>query len=103
MIGYNLLLDAPLDLPHLTALNPGALIINNGWERARDLKHALPNTLVIYRQWPDDNIHLRLSPQAWVDAHADDADEVLVAERSGQNRITLVDWLEGFIAHRDEP
>lgn len=70
MLGYNLLLDAPLDLPHLTTLNPGALVVVNGWERARDLKRALPNTLVIYRQWPDDNIHQRLSPQAWVDAHA---------------------------------
>jgi hypothetical protein len=42
--------------------------------------------------------------QAWVDDHADWADEVLAAERArgGGARRTLIDWLEGFIAHRDE-
>jgi hypothetical protein len=40
----------------------------------------------------------------WVDDHAADADEVLAAEnaRGGDARSTLVTWLEGFIAHRDE-
>ena len=41
--------------------------------------------------------------QEWVDDHADMADEVLTAELSRPSpRITLVDWLEGFIAHRDD-
>lgn len=42
--------------------------------------------------------------QAWVDAHEDMAEEVLAAEqgRGAQARVTLVDWLQGFVSHRDE-
>lgn len=40
--------------------------------------------------------------QAWVDAHPEFADEVLEIEQREQNRATLLDWLRGFIAHRDE-
>jgi hypothetical protein len=42
--------------------------------------------------------------QEWVDDHADQADEVLDAEqaRGDAARVTLVRWLEGFIAHRDD-
>lgn len=54
----------------MQALQPGALVVVNGWERARDLKQLLPNTAVIYRHWPDNNIHRRMTPQQWVDAHA---------------------------------
>jgi hypothetical protein len=40
----------------------------------------------------------------WVDQHADQADEVLDAERSRPSpRTTLVDWLEGFIESHDGP
>lgn len=40
----------------------------------------------------------------WVDDNASEADEVLAAEqaRGGDARATLITWLEGFIAHRDE-
>lgn len=40
----------------------------------------------------------------WTDDHPDRADEVLAAERARGDsaRATLLDWLEGFIAHRDE-
>ena len=43
--------------------------------------------------------------QAYVDAHPAIADEVLAAEtaRGTNARVTLLDWLRGFIAHRDEP
>jgi len=42
--------------------------------------------------------------QEWTDDHADLADEVLAVEeaRGELSRVTLVDWLRGFIAHRDE-
>jgi ABC-type nitrate/sulfonate/bicarbonate transport system substrate-binding protein len=42
--------------------------------------------------------------QAWVDDHPDDADEVLAVEdsRGDAARVTLLRWLEGFIAHRDD-
>jgi hypothetical protein len=42
--------------------------------------------------------------KTWIDDHADQADEVLSAEeaRGDDARTTLVTWLQGFIAHRDE-
>ena len=42
--------------------------------------------------------------EAWVDDHPEFADEVLAIEeaRGDAARSTLVDWLHGFIAHRDE-
>lgn len=41
--------------------------------------------------------------QAWVDDHADEADEVLALEEAREHpRVTLLDWLRGFIAHRDD-
>ena len=41
----------------------------------------------------------------WVDENDDLADEVLAAEtlRGSQARATLITWLEGFIASRDDP
>jgi hypothetical protein len=40
----------------------------------------------------------------WVDNHPDAADEVLAAEtgRGSAARSTLISWLQGFIAHRDD-
>lgn len=41
--------------------------------------------------------------EAWVDAHPDMADELLANERARTTpRVTLIDWLEGFISHRDD-
>ncbi len=41
--------------------------------------------------------------EAWVDAHPEMADELLASEQSRMTpRITLVDWLQGFISHRDD-
>src|SRR5215210_6681368 len=41
-LGYNLLQDGSTDLGYLQRLKPGALVVVNQWERARDLKRALP-------------------------------------------------------------
>ena len=41
--------------------------------------------------------------QLWVDDHPELADEVLAAEEAEPTpRVSLVDWLQGFISHRDE-
>jgi len=42
--------------------------------------------------------------EEWVDNHPDAADEVLAAEtgRGSAARSTLISWLQGFIAHRDD-
>jgi hypothetical protein len=41
--------------------------------------------------------------RAWVDDHPEEADEVLAEEQAREHpRVTLIDWLQGFIAHRDD-
>jgi IPT/TIG domain len=41
--------------------------------------------------------------EAWVDDHPELADEVLAHEQARSTpRVTLIDWLQGFISHRDE-
>lgn len=41
--------------------------------------------------------------ESWVDQNPDLADEVLAAEQARETpRVTLVDWLQGFISHRDD-
>ena len=46
--------------------------------------------------------HTVAEVQAWVDDNPDMADEILSLEEHDRARITLIDWLMGFIAHRDE-
>lgn len=41
--------------------------------------------------------------ETWVDANPDQADELLAKEQARSTpRTTLVNWLQGFISHRDE-
>lgn len=96
MIGYNLLLDAAIDEAHLRALQPGALVVVSSWDRARAIKELLPETSVSYRHWPDDNIHRRMTPQQWVDAHAQFAEAGVIVQADNEpatdNLPQLAQW-----------
>src|SRR5690606_29434416 len=54
------------------------------FERAKRLKRGLPETIVIFRKWPDDNIHMRMTPQRWVDEHAKYAVDGLVIQAGNE-------------------
>jgi hypothetical protein len=45
--------------------------------------------------------HTIAEVEEYVDANPEQADEVLAAEQDGQARVTLINWLQGFISDRD--
>lgn len=61
--------DRDFLLQHLVKLQPPAVLIMDAAGFARDVKAALPNTIVIHRSWGakgDDDIHKQLNPEQWV-------------------------------------
>lgn len=63
---------------HLMKLQPSAVLVLDGLGLAQEIKAALPNTLVIHRNYGitngDEDLHKRLSPQAWLDLRGKEAD-----------------------------
>ncbi|MBZ0274616.1 MAG: hypothetical protein K8I60_00645, partial [Anaerolineae bacterium] len=56
-------------LQHLQKLNPPAVLVMDAAGFAKEVKAALPNTIVIHRSWGtrgDDDIHKQLTPEQWV-------------------------------------
>lgn len=58
--------NKPRLLAHLRALTPAWVLIMDNLDLAREIKTALPVTNVIFRAWPDDDVHRRISAQDWV-------------------------------------
>jgi hypothetical protein len=53
-------------LQHIQKVQPRAILILDDIDLCKVVKGLLPNTIVIHRQWPDDDIHLRMSPADWI-------------------------------------
>lgn len=53
-------------LSHLQVIKPKAVVVMNGIALARVIKSQNPATMVIHREWPDDDIYLRKSPAQWI-------------------------------------
>ena len=69
--------DRDFLLKHLVKLQPPAVLIMDAAGFARDVKAALPNTIVIHRSWGakgDDDIHKQLNPQQWVEQKRKEVD-----------------------------
>ena len=66
------------------------------WTGAGEAPEGDPDT--------DPAAHTIAAVKSWVDDNPDRADEVLTRERARGDsaRSSLLDWLEGFIEHRDE-
>lgn len=101
-ISYNVhaqrLLDHNLFFDHLERLQPAALLIMDALGLAREIKSALPDTLVIHRNWGvtqgDDSIFSRISPQQWLDLRAGEVSGGITLHTScepgwGQD---VIDW-----------
>lgn len=54
-------------LDHLRDLQPRVLLIMMDSGRAMRYQEALPDTLIIGREWPDDGIEERIGAREWVD------------------------------------
>lgn len=80
-ISYNVhaqrLLDHNYFMDHIDRLQPAALFIMDALGLAREIKSALPNTMVIHRNWGvtqgDDAVFAKVSPQQWLDLRAGEA------------------------------
>jgi hypothetical protein len=63
---------------HLLKIQPAAVLAMDGLGLAQEIKAALPNTLVIHRNYGitngDDDIHKRVSPEKWLDLRAKESD-----------------------------
>ena len=53
-------------LSHLKIIKPKAVVVMDGLALARIIKSQNPETIVIHREWPDDDIYLRQSPTQWL-------------------------------------
>lgn len=69
-ISYNIhaqgLRNTDVLLKHLKIINPKAVVVMDGLALARIIKSQNPETMVIHREWPDDDIYLRVSPAQWL-------------------------------------
>jgi len=80
-ITYNVhaqrLLDKNYFMDHIERLQPVALFIMDALGLAREIKSALPDTMVIHRNWGvtqgDDAVFSKVSPQQWLDLRAGEA------------------------------
>ena len=74
-ITYNVhaqqLLDKNYFMSHVERLQPAALFIMDALGLAREVKAALPKTMVVHRNWGvtqgDDAVFAKVSPQRWLD------------------------------------
>jgi len=90
-----------------TVVGAKAVHVNNddpnipGHEASNSLTYTV--TATVEEDPVSDPSHFTIADiEAWVDAHADKADEVLAAEEAQASpRVTLISWLQGFISDRD--
>jgi len=92
-ITYNVhaqrLLDKMTFMEHIERLQPTALFIMDGLGLAREVKAALPETMVIHRNWGvtqgDDAVFAKVSPQQWLDLRAGEAAGGIVEDPGSQD------------------
>lgn len=101
-ITYNVhaqqLLNHDVFMQHIQRLQPAALFVMDALGLAREVKAALPNTMVIHRNWGvtggDDNVFAKVSPQQWLDLRSAEAQGGIALHTScepgwGQD---VIDW-----------
>lgn len=80
---YNILAEGMNDtersalLAHLIKIKPGLVVVIDRLSYALAIKQALPQTAVVFRRYHpsnaggDDNVHLKLTPQQWLESYGD--------------------------------
>jgi hypothetical protein len=79
---------------HLQKIKPAAVLVMDGVGLAQEIKSLLPDTLVISRIYPDDDIHNRTSPEQWLDQRAPQAAGGIYQYTSNEAGFSpaLIDW-----------
>lgn len=70
--------DTPRLKRHLQKINPSTVLVLDGLGLAQEIKAMLPDCIVIHRNYGvtkgDDNLQKRISPEAWLDLRAKEAE-----------------------------
>ncbi|MBI1279617.1 MAG: hypothetical protein GC179_15930 [Anaerolineaceae bacterium] len=101
-ITYNVhaqqLLNHDVFMQHIERIQPTALFVMDALGLAREIKSALPKTMVIHRNWGvtggDDAVFAKVSPQQWLDLRSAEAAGGIMLHTScepgwGQD---VIDW-----------
>lgn len=97
-ISYNIhaqfVTDTPKLMAHLGKLKPAAVLVMDGLGLAQELKAALPDTLVISRIYPDEDVQNRKSPADWLKERAAQAEGGIFQYTSNEAGFSpnLIDW-----------
>lgn len=81
-ISYNIhaqvIKDATRLKQHLLKINPTVVLFLDGLGAAKETKAALPNTIVIHRNYGvtngDDDVHIKITPQRWMELRAKESE-----------------------------
>jgi hypothetical protein len=97
LFGYNNLSipDKGLYKVHIRKLKPAAsLFYNNELDFAREIKAEFPAMAVIYRNWPDQDVHKKWTPAQWLDHRADEARGNLMLYTTNESGCdqAIIDW-----------
>jgi hypothetical protein len=109
-ISYNIHAQRVLEhdrlIKHLEKIKPTAVLVMDGLGLAREIKSLLPDTTVISRIYPDDDVQNRISPEQWFDHRAKETEGGIYAYTSNEAGFgpKLIEWhlrlLEMAIQHR---
>lgn len=95
--GYNCLSipDKGAFLSHIRRLQPRSLLFyNSELDFARQVKAEFPDMVVIYRHWPDAEIHKNISPAKWIELHEAEAAGGLYLYTENESGLdqSVIDW-----------
>ncbi len=106
-IGYNIhamgVHDRDYLRRHLKALDPASVLVMDGLTLAREIKHDLPECIVIHRNYMgvggDDGVHTRFSPEVWLSKHHDEIEAGLwiYCNNEPEWSAAAIDWFTRLI------
>lgn len=79
---------------HLRKIKPASVLVMDGLGLAREIKANLPDTVVINRIYPDDDIQNRMSPADWLKQRAPQAEGGIFQYTSNEAGFStnLINW-----------
>lgn len=87
--------DKAAYLAHIRKLRPKALLFYaDQLDFARQIKAEFPDMVVIIRNWPDDNLYVKQSPQSWLSQHEGQASGGLYLYTCNESGLTAdnIQW-----------
>lgn len=97
-ISYNIHAQRVLDrnklLTHLAKIKPAAVLVMDGLQLCREIKAMLPQTTVISRIYPDDDIQNKKSPEQWYQERAAQAEGGIFQYTGNEGGFSpkMIDW-----------